>query len=114
MRGYLVMAMFAASLSSATWNGLDVERELTVDTRAADAFDIGEHFVKNSWRLDESLVAGLAEVTDAPCPSLHVVSDTYHPRAGYHLKRCPTASLAWQQRNHRESPLWVISGPSAC
>ncbi len=80
MRGFLVMAMFVASLSSATWNGFTVERELTVDTRAADAFDIGEHFVKNTWRLDESLVAGRPpQVIDAPCASLHVVSDTYHP-----------------------------------
>ncbi len=79
MRGFLVMAMFVASLSSATWNGFTVERELTVDTRAADAFDIGEHFIKNTWRPDESLVAGPAEVMDAPCASQHVVSDTDHP-----------------------------------
>ncbi len=79
MRGYLVMAMFVASLSSATWNGLDVEHDLTVDTLAADAVDIDEYFAKNSWRLDESLVAGPAEVMDAPCASRHVVSDTYHP-----------------------------------
>ncbi len=79
MRGFLVMAMFVASLLSSTWNGFNVECELTVDTRAADAFDIGQHFVKNSWRLDESLVAGPAEVMDAPCASRHVVSDTYHP-----------------------------------
>ena len=79
MRGFLVMAMFVASLSSSIWNGFNVERELTVDTRAADAFDMGEHFDKNSWRLDESLVAGPAEVMDTPCASRHVVSDTYHP-----------------------------------
>jgi hypothetical protein len=79
MRGFLVMAMFVASLSGATWDGFDVEGELTVDTRSADAFDIEEHFVKNEWRLDESLVAGPAEVLDAPCASRHVVSDTYHP-----------------------------------
>ncbi len=79
MRGFLVMAMFVASLLSSTWNGFNVERELTVDSRAADAFDIGEHFVKNSWRLDESLVAGPAEVMDTSCASRHVVSDTYHP-----------------------------------
>ena len=79
MRGYLVMAMFAASLSSATWNGLDVERELTVDTLAADVVDIDEYFAKNSWRLDESLVAGSTQVMDAPCASRHVESDTYHP-----------------------------------
>ncbi len=79
MRGYLVMAMFAASLSSATWNGLNVERELTVDTLAADAVDIDEYFAKNSWRLDESLVAGPTQVIDAPCASWHVESDTDHP-----------------------------------
>ncbi len=85
MRGFLVMAMFVASLTSATWNSFNVERELTVDIRADDAIDFGEHFVKNSWRIDESLVAGptiLAgadEVKDTPCPSRHVVSDTYHP-----------------------------------
>ncbi len=79
MRGYLVMAMFAASLSSATWNGLDVERELTVDTLAADAVEIDEYFAKNSWRVDESLVAGPTQVMDAPCASRHVQRDTYHP-----------------------------------
>ena len=79
MRGFLVMSMFVASLLSATWNGLTVERELAVDTRAADAFDIGEHFVKNTWRLDESLVAGPAQVMDTPCASRHVVSDTNRP-----------------------------------
>ncbi len=79
MRGYLVMAMFAASLSSATWNGLNVERELTVDTLAADAVDIDEYFAKNSWRLDESLVADPSQVMDAPCASRHVASDTYQP-----------------------------------
>ena len=79
MRGYLVMAMFAASLSSATLNGLDVERELTVDTFAADVVDIDEYFAKNSWRLDESLVAGSTQVMDAPCASRHIESDTYHP-----------------------------------
>ena len=79
MRGFLVMAMFVASLSSTTWNGFNVERELTVDTLAADALDLEEHFAKNSWRLDESLMAGPAQVMDAPCASRHVVSDTYHP-----------------------------------
>ena len=79
MRGFLVMAMFVASLSNSAWNGFNVERELTVDTRAADAFDFEEHFAKNSWQLDESLVAGPAQVIDASCDSLHVVSDTYFP-----------------------------------
>ncbi len=79
MRGYLVMAMFAASLSSATWNGLNLERELTVGTLAADAVDIDEYFAKNSWRLDESLVAGPTKVVDAPCASRHIESDTDHP-----------------------------------
>jgi hypothetical protein len=79
MRGFLVMAMFVASLSSTTWNGFNVERELTVDTLAADALDLEEHFAKNSWRLDESLMAGPTQVMDAPCASRHVVSDTYHP-----------------------------------
>ncbi len=79
MRGYLVMAMFVASLTSATWNGLNLERALTVDTLAADAVDIDEYFAKNSWRLDESLVAGPTKVMDAPCASRHVESDTYHP-----------------------------------
>ena len=78
MRGFLVMAMFVASLSSATWNGYSVEHELTVDTRAANAFDFEEHFAKNSWQIDESLVAGPAQVMDAPCASRHVVSDTNH------------------------------------
>ena len=78
MRGYLVMAMFAASLSSATWDGLNVERELTVDTLAADIVDIDKYFAKNSWRLDESLVAGSTQVLDAPCASPHVESDTNH------------------------------------
>ena len=79
MRGYLVMAMFVASLSSATWNGLNVERELTVDTLVADAVEIDEYFAKNSWRLDESLVADPSQVMDAPCASRHIESDTYHP-----------------------------------
>jgi len=79
MRGYLVMAMFAASLSSATWNGLNVEHELTVDTLAADRVDIDEYFTKNSWRLDESLVVSSTQVMDAPCASRHVESDTYQP-----------------------------------
>jgi hypothetical protein len=79
MRGFLVMAMFVASLSSTTWNGFNVERELTVDTLAADALDLEEHFAKNSWRLDESLMAGPTQVMDAPCASRHVVNDTYHP-----------------------------------
>ena len=79
MRGFLVMAMFVASLSSAIWNGFNVERELTVDPRAVDAFNFEEHFARNSWRLDESLVAGPAQVMDAPCASRRVASDTYHP-----------------------------------
>jgi len=78
MRGYLVMAMFAASLSSATWNGLNLERELTIGTLAADTVDIDEYFAKNSWRLDESLVAGPTQVMDAPCASRQVESETYH------------------------------------
>lgn len=78
MRGYLVMAMFVASLLSATWNGLNLERALTVDTLAADAIEIDEYFAKNSWQLDESLVAGPTQVIDAPCASRHVESDTYH------------------------------------
>ena len=79
MRGYMVMAMFVASLSSATWNGLNVERELTVDTLVADAVEIDEYFAKNSWRLDESLVADPSQVMDAPCASRHIESGTYHP-----------------------------------
>jgi len=79
MRGLLVMAMFVASLSSGTWNEFEVERELTVDTLAADAVDFEEHFVRNSWQLDESFVAGFAQATDAPCASRHEVSDTDHP-----------------------------------
>jgi len=79
MRGYLIMAMFAASLSSATWNGLNVERELTVDTLAADTVDIDEYFAKNLWRLDESFVVSPTQVKDAPCASLHVESDTSQP-----------------------------------
>jgi len=79
MRGFLVMAMFVASLSSATWNGFNVELELTVDTPAADAFDFEEHFAKNQWRLDESLVAGPTRMIDTPCASRHVVSDSGHP-----------------------------------
>jgi hypothetical protein len=80
MRGFLVMAMFVASLLSSTWNGFNVERELAVDTRAADAFDFEEHFATNSWQLDESPVADPPlQVIDAPCASQHVVSDTYHP-----------------------------------
>ncbi len=79
MRGFLVMAMFVASLSGTAWNGFNVEPELTVDTGAADAFEFEEHFAKISLRHDESLVADLAQVMDAPCASRHVVSDTYHP-----------------------------------
>ncbi len=79
MRGFLVMAMFVASLSSSIWNGFNVERELTVDTFAADALDLEEHFTESSWRLDESLMAGPAQVMDAPCASRRVVRDTYHP-----------------------------------
>ena len=79
MRGFLVMAMFVASLSSTTLNEFNAERELTVDILAADAVDFEEHLAKYSWRLDESPVAGPARVMDAPCASRHVVSDTYHP-----------------------------------
>jgi len=79
MRGYLVMAMFAASLSSATWDKLNLERELTVGTLAADSVDIDVYFAQNSWRLDESLVAGPTQVMDAPCASRHVESETYDP-----------------------------------
>ena len=79
MRGFLVIAMFVASLTSATLNGLNVERESTVDTRATDAVNTGEHFAKNSWRLDESIVANSAQVIDAPCASMRVVSDTDRP-----------------------------------
>ena len=79
MRGYLVMTMFAASLSSATWNGLNVEHELAVDTFAADIVEIDDYFAKNSWRVDESLVASHTQVTDAPCALRHVESDTHQP-----------------------------------
>ena len=79
MRGFLVMAMFVASLWNSTWNEFNVEPDLTVDIRAADAFDIGDQFVKNSWWLDESLVAGATKVVDAPCASRHIESDTDHP-----------------------------------
>ncbi len=79
MRGFLVMAMFVASLSNSTWNEFNVEPDLTVEIRAADAFDIGDPFVKNSWWLDESLVAGSTKVVDAPCASRHIESDTDHP-----------------------------------
>jgi len=78
MRGFLVMAMFVASLLGATWNGFNVEVELTVDTRAAEAFEIEEHFVKTSWPHEESLSIGPAQVIDAPCALRNVVSDTYH------------------------------------
>jgi hypothetical protein len=79
MRGFLVMAMFVASLSNSIWNEFNVEPGLTVDIRAADAFDIGEHFVKNPWLLDESTALGFAQVMDAPCASRHIESDTDHP-----------------------------------
>jgi len=79
MRGYLVMAMFAASLSSATLNGLNEESELTANTLAADVVEIDEYFAKNSWRFDESRVAVSTKVVDAPCASRHVESDTSRP-----------------------------------
>ena len=79
MRGFLVMAMFVASLSNSIWNEFNVEPDLTVDIRAADAFDIGDHFVKNPWLLDESPALGSAQVMDAPCASRHIESDTDHP-----------------------------------
>ena len=79
MRGLLVMAMLVASFSSGTWNEFDVERELTVDTLAADIADFEEHVTKNLWQLDESFVASPAQVTDAPCASRHEVSDTDQP-----------------------------------
>jgi hypothetical protein len=79
MRGFLVMAMFVASLSNSIWNEFNVEPDLTVDIRAVDAFDIGDHFVKNPWLLDESPALGSAQVIDAPCASRHIESDTDHP-----------------------------------
>ncbi len=79
MRGFLVMAMLVASLSNSTWNEFNVEPDLPVDIRAADAFDIGDQFVKNSWWLDESLVDGPTKAVDAPCASRHIESDTDHP-----------------------------------
>ncbi len=79
MRGFLVMAMLVASLSNSTWNEFNVEPDLTVDIRAAAAFDIGDHFVNNSWLLDESPALGSAQVMDAPCASRHIESDTVRP-----------------------------------
>jgi hypothetical protein len=79
MRGFLVMAMFVASLLGTTWDGFNVDVEFTVDARAADAFDIGEQFVTNSWGPDESPVIGPAQAIDAPCTSRHVASDIYQP-----------------------------------
>ena len=79
MRGLLVMAMLVASLSSGTWNEVDVERELTVDTLAADFADFEENLTKYLWQLDESFVASPAQATDAPCASRNEVSDTDHP-----------------------------------
>ncbi len=79
MRGFLVMAMFVASLSGATWNGFELEHELTVDTRTADAFNFEEDIAENSWRLDESIVAGTTQVMDAPCDSWHVANGTDYP-----------------------------------
>ncbi len=83
MRGLLVMAMLVASLSSGTWNEVDVERELTVDTLAADFADFEENLTKylsqldeSFVQLDESFVASPALATDAPCASWHEVSDT--------------------------------------
>ena len=79
MRGFLVMAMLVASLSNSTWNEFNVESDLTVDTLVTDAVEIDEYFAKNSWRLDESLVADPSQVMDAPCASRHIESDTHHP-----------------------------------
>ena len=79
MRGFLVMAMFVASLTGATWNKFNVERELTVDTPAAHAFDFEEHFVNNSYRLIESPLAEPVHVMDVPCTSRHVASDGHRP-----------------------------------
>ena len=79
MRGFLVMAMFVASLSAAIWNGSKLERELTVDTITVDVFNFEEDIAENSWRLDESLLPGITQVMDAPCDSWHVVSDTDYP-----------------------------------
>ncbi len=84
MRGLLVMAMLVASLLSGTWNEFDVERELTVDTLAADFADFEENLTKylsqlDLSQLDESFVASPALATDAPCASWHEVSDTDHP-----------------------------------
>ncbi len=53
-------------------------RILSVDTRAAEAFEIEEHFVKSSWQHEESLSIGPAKVIDAPCALRNVVSDTNH------------------------------------
>lgn len=79
MRGFLVIAMFVASLSDATWNGSNLESELTVDTHTADAFNFEEDIAENSWRIDNSRVSGTAQVMDAPCDSWHVASDTNDP-----------------------------------
>ncbi len=76
MRGLLVMAMLVASLLSGTWNEFDVERELTVDTLAADFADFEENLTKYLSQLDESFVISPALATDAPCASWHEVSDT--------------------------------------
>ncbi len=79
MRGLLVMAMLVASLLSGTWNEFDVERELTVDTLAADFADFEENLTKYLSQLDESFVASPALATDARCALSHEVSDTDHP-----------------------------------
>jgi hypothetical protein len=79
MRGILVMAMFVASLTGATWNKFNAERELTVHTPATYAFDFEEHFANNSYRHIESAVAEPAQVMDVPCASRHVASDSVRP-----------------------------------
>ena len=76
MRGFLVMAMFVASLSSATWNGGGDTGEMVPDVRALEEFDFEVHFAKNTWRIDDVPAMGPVSTMDAPCDSRHAMIDT--------------------------------------
>ncbi len=68
LRSFIVMAMFAASLSHAAWNGYTEDRELELDTRGIEQFEVdagaGSLVIEGVPGIDAILVTATINVPD--------------------------------------------------
>ena len=68
LRSFIVMAMFTGSLSHAAWNGYTEDRELELDTRGIEQFEVdagaGSLVIEGVPGIDAILVTATINVPD--------------------------------------------------